>query len=313
MTALEPTARRRFFDALASDETGAGFVEFLFGRDVALPDEADFSNAHVAALGTFHALQTADEAEYRRAYAEISRRQVRADVPWLLNDPLFYGLVLCAVRFGGEQTWLREALQCRVDHTAGEAREITTTFWDILRENWGNSANVRPLVLLARYHLGLETADTELLNQVYRMTTEKPFPYRESSFLNAIYLRAFDVVIQSKAPEDPVRRKAVEHTVQTLWGRARAVAWAVWTMGGCLLILALVGVVSWVKGIADEDVRAWIEALDIVGVPIIAVIPLWPWFNQRTRIMGRIQFFTLRNFFGLDPDVLTPTPKGEAE
>lgn len=80
-----------------------------------------------------------------------------------------------------------------------------------------------------------------------------------------------------------------------------------------MLILTLVGVVSWVKGIADEDVRAWIEALDIVGIPIIAAIPLWPWFNRRTRIISLIQRFTLRILFGLDPDVLTPTQKDTAE
>lgn len=310
---FEPTSRHRFFDAYASDQTGAGFVDFLFGRDVRLPDEADFSNAHIAALGAFHALQAGVESQFRRAYEEMSRRRVQADVPWLLNDPLFYSLVLGAVRFGGDQTWLRETLQFRGDHTTGEAREITMTFGDILRENWGNSANVRPLVLLARYHLGLDTSDTELLDQVYRMTTEATFPYRESNFLNAVYLRAFDVVMHSKAPEDPARRKAVEHMVRAMWRKARIVAWAVWTGGAGLLILALIGLVSWVKGIADEDLRAWIEALELLGIPIVAAIPLWPWITQRTRILGCIQRFTLRRFFCLDPDVLTPTQKREAE
>lgn len=303
---LAPTSRKEFFNSYSSDLAAAGFVDFLFGREVNLPPEGDISNAHIAALAAFSAIQTGNEALFRKAYDELSRRQPQEDAPWLLNDPLFYGMVLGAVQFEVDRDWLQRTLVFRAEHTRGELREVTATLSDILSENWGSIANIRPVVLMARYHLGLDTSDTDLLNGVYRITTETPFPYRESNFLNAVYLRAFDVTILSKAPEDPAKRNATADLIGLLWKRSGFMGWFVWLAGLAAWALIALALVFFVKGLADGEFRKWIETLAVLGVPIITAIPVIPWFKKRKKIVGRIQRITLKKLFGLAPDILYP-------
>lgn len=301
--ALVPASRTEFFGSYATDPAAAGFSEFLFGRPVAVPPGPDFSNAHTSSLASFAALQSGDRALFQKAYAELSRRLPRAESPWLLNDPLIYGLVLGAVRFGGDRSWIESTLRFRVQHSTGEPHDAASTFLDILAENWKSEANMRPLVLVSRYLLGLDTDDPGLLNSVYQTLVETPFPYFESSFLNAIYIRSFDIVVLSKVPEDPQRKKALAVLSDSVWKWSESIGWIVW-LTGLIAIAEIAAVfVLWVRGLASGDAKQWIETLSNVGAPLFTLFPFWPWIKMRKRIMARARRWAAKDF-GFDPVVL---------
>ena len=302
--ALAPTSRKDFFESYASEPAAAGFTSFLFGQPVEIPAEPDFSNVHIASLAIFGAFQTGDDSLFRTVYNELSRRKLRPDAPWWLNDPLMFGLVLCAVRFGGETSWLRNTLNFRAEHSTGESHKTALTFTDILSENWGSEINIRPLILLAQYLLCSETIASSLLNSAYQMVTEETFPYYESNFLNSVCLRAFDIVILLKAPESPDRTRAIERMIYTALKRSRTRGWTVWW----IILLCIVGLfawlILWVKGLGDGSVKQWIETFSLIGIPIVAVLPIWPWVSNRKRMVNKLQRFFAKRCFGLDMEVL---------
>lgn len=306
---LAPTSRREFFEAYASEPAAAGFTSFLFGHPVEIPAEPDYSNAHTASLATFAAFQSRDDALFRKIYNELSRRRLRPDAPWWLNDPLMYGLVLCAARFGGDTSWLQTTLSFRVEHSTGESQKTALTLTDILSENWGNDINIRPLVLLAQYLLCSEAIALSLLNSVYHMVTETPFPYYESNFLNSVCLRAFDIVILLKAIEPPVHALILGRMVETAWKRSRNIGRAVWwTIFACILVL-FAWLLLWVKDLGAGSMKQWIETLSLIGIPIVSILPIWPWISKRKRIVSKLQNFISVHYFGLDKDALCPTER----
>ena len=307
--AFAPTSRRDFFEAYASDPAAAGFVSFLFGHPVEIPAEPDFSNAHTMSLAIFAAFQTGDDSLFRKIYNELSIRKLRTDAPWWLNDPLMCGLVLCAVRFGGDTSWLRTTLSFWIENSTDESHKTALTLVDILSENWGSEINIRPLVLLAQHLLCSETIASSLLNSVYQMVTETPFPYFRSNFLNSVCLRAFDVVILLKAPEPPDRARALERMVNTALKRSRTRGWTVWW----IILLCIVGLFAWlllwVKGLDEGSVKQWIETLSLIGIPIVACLPIWQWISNRKRIVSKVQSFVAERYFGLDMEELCSTKR----
>lgn len=308
LNALNPISRNEFLDFYSSDPAALGFVDFLFDRPVHFTQSSDLSNAHNATLAILFALQADDENLFHKAYNELSRRQPQSDAPWLLNDLLFYGLVLGALQFNIDRQWLQNALLSRKELTKGELLNITITLLDILSENWGNTANIRPVILVARYCLGLKITDSDLLNDSYRMVTETPFPYCESNFLNTIYLRSFDVIILSKAPENPEKRKAINDLVDSLWEKANTTGQVLWWTGLILFTVLALTAVSIVKGLPDEsEIKRWIITLDLLGFPLIAALPCVPWTIYRKKIIQTIQHVTLTKLFNIPPETLPPT------
>lgn len=311
MGIFAPTSRKEFFDSYVTDSAAAGFIDFLFGRPVPVPVSPDFTNAHTASLATFAALQNADEDLFQRAYSELSRRPPKAESPWLLNDPLIYGLVLGCVRFGADRSWLETVLKFRIQHSTGEPHDTASTFGDILAENWKSEANMRPLILVSKHLLGYDTSDPTLLNSVYQTVAGTTFPYFQSSFLNAIYLRSFDVVIVSKAPEDPQRQRVQSMVVGAVWKWSGAVGWAFWTTGLIGIVLSAFLFVLWIRGLPDGVVKDWVETLVSLGVPLIAMFPFWSWIDKRKRIVGRVRNWVSAGAFGFDPDVLGYTSNAD--
>lgn len=306
MDTINRISTEGFFASYSSDPAAIGFTDFLFDRNVTLKDN-DFSNAHTATIGILSAIQTQDEELFHNVYNEISRRMPLVDAPWLLNDPLFYGLVIGAVTFNGDYHWIEETLLFRIENTKGELHEISKTLFDILSENWGSNVNLRPMILMARHHLKGNIVNSDLPQEVYRFLTENRFPYCKSDFLNALFLRAFDIAILSLAPEDPDRRKGITRLTGSLWTKALITGWAIWLITLSFCIVCFVIGVFWLNNLASESTtKDWVETLSLVGVPVIIFLPIWPLISKRKKIVNAIKRFIGCYFFGLNVDLFPP-------
>lgn len=294
-----PLDRQTFVASLREDPYTAGYLTFLVGQQLLPPERADLRNANDLSLAALSAVSLWDKVRFERVYIEIAHRTPKATSHWLYNDWLLFALSIGVVAFTLDAGWLLGALRVRSDSASGEARDISRTLTDIVNENWGSTDNLRPLVLVARHLLGHPLRNEDLLNGVYLDLTDRTFPYHDSQFLNAVCIRALDVVILSKAPKDPARERALAAFVATFRRRTHASAVAGW-WAGLLALLGLVGTVLWITLELPDTQYEVIDRVITVLAPGSIVALVFFYVARRRKVIGWLEGRILFRLFGFD-------------
>lgn len=260
--------RSEYLRQFDSDHYARAFVDFLIGKRVSAHELSGEGTANDLAVIAFRAIQENDQAGFSGVYKRISGRRPGPDSDWLYNDLLLYALAVGVVKFGSDAEWLKEALQTRITNTEGESELIARTLLDAVNGNFDSANNYGPLLIVVKHAVNVPLGTSQYVNSIYRQLTEHPFPPHESSFLNAVSLRAADAIILSKELGNLKRQLATDTFVETFRRKIRTLAFLSW-----LLLLALV-----VAGTTYFGYRYLTVPEKTQGV-IEKILDLWPFLG----------------------------------
>jgi len=173
---------------------------------------------------------------FSELYTDIVRRRPKSESEWVYNDILLFALTLGVKKFELERDWLEDVLSIRLERSQEESRSVAQTYMDLIKDNFENTSNHQPLMIVMKNSLDLAIGNTESLNSTYQSLTQREFPYSKVAFLNLICLKAFDIIVLSKGLIDIQRQKAIEKFVVKFNKRITQIAIALWWL---LLLLTV--------------------------------------------------------------------------
>lgn len=230
------TSRWQYLQQLGSDHHTQAFVDFLLERDVAISSPSYNETADDIATSALRAIQHDDPEGFDEAYDQIQRRKPKSDSDWIYNDLLLFALTVGVGKFNHETEWLQNVLRVRMESTDGEKRLITQTLLDAVERNFQSIGNHKSLMIVIKHFLFLSLGSEDHVGSTYREVVESPFPLHESAFLNAISLRAVDIIVFHKELGSIEWYRATDRFLGCFRTRVRQLAWSLW-----ILVLIVVG------------------------------------------------------------------------
>ncbi len=224
------TDRSQYLQQFGSDRYAQAFIDFLMGNEVSSEGSSSGETAYDLSILAFRAIQANDQEGFIDAYNRMSGRRPKPDSDWLYNDLLLFALVIGTVKFGSDAGWLRDALRTRIENTAGESQLIARTLVDALNGNFESTNNHGPLLIVIKHAVNLPLGLPQRINSIYRQLTERSFPPHESSFLNAVSLRAVDAIVLSKELGDLERHLATDRFLDSFNDRIQQIAYVLYVL-----------------------------------------------------------------------------------
>lgn len=287
----------------ATDQVTRGVADFLYGRSVETMGGGDLGDAATATLAVLHAVQTDDRDLFVQAVDALSRRRLRREAPWWMNDPLVFGVTLGAVKFDAGREWVRELLEFRIDNSTSEVRELASTLRDALDGNWLNHSTDKPVLLLVQWLVG-RPPTPELVRETALKGGHGIQSGGAPTLADIARTRAYEVALAALAPPDPEAAEATGRVFANVRSHARFMGWLYWGVGLCTLALLSLSLLLWLSTVTDGWVKEVVDLLTFAGVPLAGLVPLVPWFIARRRIVDGVAKWVERKDFGYDRSVL---------
>jgi hypothetical protein len=260
--------RSQYLQQFGSDHYAQAFVDFLLGNGIS--SDAPFSGetAYDLSISALCAIQDNDRARFHEVYERISGRKPKPDSDWLYNDLLMFALVVGAVQFSSDASWLTDALRTRVENTEGESQLIARTLLDAINGNFESTNNHGPLLIVIKHAVNVPLGSPQRINSIYCQLTESTFPLYESGFLNAVSLRAVDVIVLSKELGNLERRLATDDFLGSFTTRIQEIA-------SVMYILLVIAVLSGTLYFSNR----YLNAPKTEQGTFESVLALWPFLG----------------------------------
>ena len=258
------------------------FIDFLLDRPIQSANDLNLSNADNLALHVLWAVQKDNKEIFEKDYQQICRRHPRRESDWLYNDVLLFSLTMGILKFHASPDWLIQTLEVRRQYANEEKELISQTLLDALNGNFNNKGSYLPLILVVQHILELPIEDSEQVNAAYQALIQQTFPIYGSFFLNAISLRALDVIVLSKGLLNWKHQQQTQKFIGIFKRRVHLLSNLLWA----IVMLAAIAVTVWYiyylwpfKSQQANQLNFHLNILSLFGV--VAPIPLALRFRNR--------------------------------
>jgi len=217
-----------FFASLRIQPQTAIFADWLWGLQISAPSSNNFSNANNAAHAAMYSIQANKKDIIEKAYQTLCLRMPNKDTPYIFNDILIFSFVCAVIKFGLDKRWLENVCNIRLNADDSEVRTITQSYLDILSDKQANLRGYCEIVIVYNYLFGNAVGKEQILNKTYSLLSSMTFPFYRSHFLNAIALRAMDLIVCEKRLDDVHKYEAAMAAQHSFNRQTNFVARATW-------------------------------------------------------------------------------------
>lgn len=184
LKSLDGQPKQMALHALVSDE------------NLIVPDN-EVSETDRIYYSSIQSIKRNSKKDFSAQYSKISKRKVseNSSAPFIHDDFLIYALIIGVIKFGCDKNWLLGVIKNRAKG------DSTTTFENLLNENYQSKANNQSIVLTLLYLLDKSKLSNEKMNDAYNSICDINQSFK-NDFNRIIYYRAFDIIIQYKLPSD---------------------------------------------------------------------------------------------------------------
>ena len=228
--------------ALVSDET------------LTVPDN-EVSETDRIYYSSIQAIKKNSKKHFSAQYSKISKRKVseNSSAPFIHDDFLIYALIIGVIKFDCDKSWLLGVIRNRAKG------ESTTTFENLLNENYQSTANNQSIVLTLLFLLDKSKLSNEIMNDAYKSMCDTNQSFK-NDFDRIIHYRAFDIIIQYKLPSDVDKISTLLNFETRFLKRINIFSYIVYNT---FLILLLIGAYNSMQALPD-DIKSKINDIGII-------------------------------------------------
>lgn len=233
MVSLED--RNVYFSQLMSQPETQSFAKWLSGIPLEEPSSTKLTDALEISLVAMYSIQNNRQDLFCNVYSSLCLREPKKDSPYIFNDILIFSNICGVVKFNLDVTWLKEACKLRLGSIDTEVQEITQSFCEILEGNLLGTTHCPEIAVVCSSLLDGNIKENALLNKAYGRITKKSFPPYNSLFLNAIAIRAFDVIVESKTISSKAEYELLLRFKKSFEFKSKLVANIIWCVTSLLV------------------------------------------------------------------------------
>lgn len=246
--------RNKFLNSLAHKPKQKALFELVF--DISYqPIRNDVSEIDTIYYSSIQAIKKNSKNDFISHYNKISKRKIfkNSTAPFIHDDFLILTLVIGVTKFEIEKEWLLDVIHRRAKST------ITTTFENLLVDNYQSKANIHSLVLVFLYLLDKSKITDEQLIEAYNTMSDANNSI-DDDFIRIINCRAFDIIIQFKSPRDTDEISRLLEFENRFKKRVNVLSYLIYNV---LLLLLLFGVYKIMDSL-PEDWKSKINDLVVI-------------------------------------------------
>jgi hypothetical protein len=188
--------RHQFLKSLDGQPKQMALYALVSDENLTFPDN-ELSETDRIYYSSIQAIKKNSKKDFSAQYSKISKRKVseNSSAPFIHDDFLIYALIIGVIKFDCDKNWLLGIINNRAKG------DSTTTFENLLNENYQSKANNQSIVLTLLFLLDKSKLSNELLTDAYQSMCDANQSFK-NDFNRIIHYRAFDIIIKYKLPND---------------------------------------------------------------------------------------------------------------
>ncbi len=275
-------------------------INFIFYNQSSPSFNTDFNNPHSAITGLINCIQKNAPIEFVKIEDNYLRRNPDYLSPWINNDYLIFLFLIASAKFKKDSGWLNNAILKR--KVVGHEQGILSDFYSAaINGNINPKPEIVPLIICYRYFTGMEL-DQMSVSRCISSLQAISFPPFSNDFLNLMYLKAHDIVLELKDMRGIENEKQLTLFSRTFLRRINLISSIlVYLCFGFVLIIVYY-LLKYLFVEVTEATRNII--LTIVGIVDITILEIFKTKKTLSNFFSRC----LRKFFGfqMDDKILDP-------
>jgi len=226
--------RTNYLQQIADNWLLFSFNEFLHRQNYQISNELNEIDS--VYLDSINGILNNDEDLFNRAFNIVSRRvpQSGSQSPFVHNDFLIFVLVAGIVKFNIDRLWINQILKLKAKNA------ITTTFENILIEDFGSKSNNHSVAFCFAYLIRPQEVTKNLQDSTYNeITTNGNLFNDKNDLIKLCSISAFDIIILSRQITDTQRFDSLIQFQTKFLKRVKITAKVIYNI---LILLVVVGV-----------------------------------------------------------------------
>jgi len=131
-----------------------------------------------------------NKQNFKDSYKVISKRVPSESTPFIHNDLQIFSIILAVFIFNEDRSWIKMVIGKRSESL------ITTTFENILNDNYQSNSNVQEIITVFLYLTNKEKLTNEILESTYKSILNNPNLFEnKNDFHIIIALKAFESIL----------------------------------------------------------------------------------------------------------------------
>lgn len=294
MVSLE--IRNSYISQLIGQTGTCEFAKWLSGLPLEKPKSDRFTDASEISHAAMYSVQGNHRDLFAKVYESLCRRKPEKESPYIFNDILIFSTMCGVLKYKMEGSWLMEACKLRLNSSDAEVQEITQAYCEILKGNLYGTTHCPEIAVTCSYLVEEKGPDELLLKRTYNRIAKPSFPPYNSIFLNAIAIKAFDVIVESKTISNQTEYEHLLGLNKIFESKSILVANIIWLV--VFAVVVLISVLYLSGGLSDlikEGLNRLSSLKSVFGVG--SGLALWPLLSKRRNITELTAKIT-RRFWG---------------
>jgi hypothetical protein len=146
----------------------AAFNQLLTAKTLVLPSGNDLSETDEIYFGIISAIQSNDKTAFEKYYSKKSKSNPSKEspAPFVNDDFLIFSIILGVTKFNIDKAWIKNIVSIRSKNS------ITTTFDNLLAENYYSTSNLSEIVLMFLQNINSSLITNDFLNSTFKRINE---------------------------------------------------------------------------------------------------------------------------------------------
>ncbi|MDR2910561.1 MAG: hypothetical protein LBV47_04235 [Bacteroidales bacterium] len=253
----------------------SAFKNLLSGQPVICPDDnKKISETEQIYYEIASAIQSNDKEKFTEYYNKKNKSNPSRDnpQPFVHDDFLIFGLIVGIAKFNYDKKWIKSVISARTKN------DITTTFENILGNNFNHSENNKSIILMYLHLISQSEISDRLINQTFENINRNSQLFQnKNDFVIISSLISYNKIIGLKTLSESNEILLLKSFEVKFTDRIKILAWFIQTV---ILILFLYGVlilISIKPEIKDffDNIGSIFTLLGIIGISQIGNVSKW--------------------------------------
>lgn len=184
--------KRDFLNNLSDKPKQKALVTLIFDETF-LFEKNNIPETDIIYYSSIQSIKKNSKDDFNKQYDKISQRKIseHSIAPFIHDDYLIFTLIIGVQKFDCNKDWLLQVISNR------SKNEITTTFENLLKEDYQSKANIQSIVLIFLFLLDKSKITNKQLNEAYGSISNTNQSIN-NDFIRIVFYRAFDIILQLK-------------------------------------------------------------------------------------------------------------------